>query len=404
MSKGFHITRLLDFDFLTEKLGTLRCRWADKEATAEIERLARIHHVDGEALARKLIRVIAHIPKEPGVPPTDENDNDDRPKLTPEQLAEISPAELNGFCSQYVRLRLRIGPGERIDDTIADKEATGCDQLAGAIIAHADARNAEMKKIVEQFSGESAAWKKRIQDIVAPLTSSKSIAAELAKYSIGETAAQTAVGQLPLNAAAIAANLGGYAGMAAQAALGRMEASERLGASIAAVRESENVIVQPFSPITIPANPLPGIGRQTNSLLEQQLAHDVKTALVLADSAAMLQSMAAESTTHTNWLKDESSKASKLAVFAMMVSIAGIIISIVVGIASIRYAKEANQIASLSPTAIELKEQIAALATAAKLDRNVLAKQATDDRAFFARVFSKMNNKQPDHATKKIAR
>lgn len=28
MGTGFEITGLLDFDFVTEKLGTLRCRWA----------------------------------------------------------------------------------------------------------------------------------------------------------------------------------------------------------------------------------------------------------------------------------------------------------------------------------------------------------------------------------------
>ena len=423
-----------NFDLVTNAFGRLRCGPITMTELSKFDQMARAASIEPETLARKLLLTI-------GRKLTDSDELDavcGGPSLTEEESSQVSRPELDDFSSQFIVRRLRVTP-EDLAKSASDSINPGCDQLAEAFIAHTDSQRARMERILGEAQssilggtsledardaltattrGDTAAELARkfgIGETLADQARKFSVgdsAAELArKFGIGETMADQArkfgVGD---SAAELARKFGIGETMAEQArkfgigetvaekmrkdALGAsalnaafrtVEASNKLGESIASLRAFEKMASKQPEHIDMARLPplLPNPILETNRLLERQQIYAEEMRPTVIRCAELIQTLTDSTLAMQAFSNNNSAQAEKHARRSMRVAIGSIAIAVITSVISIYYAM-------LSPTGDQFDKLTKTLATqtdaanaAAKEERAATALREKEDRAAF---------------------
>ena len=397
-----------NFDLVTNAFGRLRCGPITMTELSKFDQMARAASIEPETLARKLLLTI-------GRKLTDSDELDavcGGPSLTEEESSQVSRPELDDFSSQFIVRRLRVTP-EDLAKSASDSINPGCDQLAEAFIAHTDSQRARMERILgeAQSSILGGTSLEDARDVLTATTRGDS-AAELArKFGIGETMADQArkfgVGD---SAAELARKFGIGETMAEQArkfgigetvaekmrkdALGAsalnaafrtVEASNKLGESIASLRAFEKMASKQPEHIDmarlpqLPPNPI----LETNRLLERQQIYAEEMRPTVIRCAELIQTLTDSTLAMQAFSNNNSAQAEKHARRSMRVAIGSIAIAVITSVISIYYAM-------LSPTGDQFDKLTKTLATqtdaanaAAKEERAATALREKEDRAAF---------------------
>ena len=397
-----------NFDLVTNAFGRLRCGPITMTELSKFDQMARAASIEPETLARKLLLTIAR-------KLTDSDELDavcGGPSLTEEESSQVSRPELDDFSSQFIVRRLRVTP-EDLAKSASDSINPGCDQLAEAFIAHTDSQRARMERILgeAQSSILGGTSLEDARDVLTATTRGDS-AAELArKFGIGETMADQArkfgVGD---SAAELARKFGIGETMAEQArkfgigetvaekrrkdALGAsalnaafrtVEASNKLGESIASLRAFEKMASKQPEHIDmarlpqLPPNPI----LETNRLLERQQIYAEEMRPTVIRCAELIQTLTDSTLAMQAFSNNNSAQAEKHARRSMRVAIGSIAIAVITSVISIYYAM-------LSPTGDQFDKLTKTLATqtdaanaAAKEERAATALREKEDRAAF---------------------
>ena len=397
-----------NFDLVTNAFGRLRCGPITMTELSKFDQMARAASIEPETLARKLLLTIAR-------KLTDSDELDavcGGPSLTEEESSQVSRPELDDFSSQFIVRRLRVTP-EDLAKSASDSINPGCDQLAEAFIAYTDSQRARMERILgeAQFSILGGTSLEDARDVLTATTRGDS-AAELArKFGIGETMADQArkfgVGD---SAAELARKFGIGETMAEQArkfgigetvaekrrkdALGAsalnaafrtVEASNKLGESIASLRAFEKMASKQPEHIDmarlpqLPPNPI----LETNRLLERQQIYAEEMRPTVIRCAELIQTLTDSTLAMQAFSNNNSAQAEKHARRSMRVAIGSIAIAVITSVISIYYAM-------LSPTGDQFDKLTKTLATqtdaanaAAKEERAATALREKEDRAAF---------------------
>ena len=397
-----------NFDLVTNAFGRLRCGPITMTELSKFDQMARAASIEPETLARKLLLTIAR-------KLTDSDELDavcGGPSLTEEESSQVSRPELDDFSSQFIVRRLRVTP-EDLAKSASDSINPGCDQLAEAFIAHTDSQRARMERILGEAQS-SILGGTSLEDARDALTATTrgDTAAELArKFGIGETLADQArkfsVGD---SAAELARKFGIGETMAEQArkfgigetvaekmrkdALGAsalnaafrtVEASNKLGESIASLRAFEKMASKQPEHIDmarlpqLPPNPI----LETNRLLERQQIYAEEMRPTVIRCAELIQTLTDSTLAMQAFSNNNSAQAEKHARRSMRVAIGSIAIAVITSVISIYYAM-------LSPTGDQFDKLTKTLATqtdaanaAAKEERAATALREKEDRAAF---------------------
>ena len=375
---------------------------------SKFDQMARAASIEPETLARKLLLTI-------GRKLTDSDELDavcGGPSLTEEESSQVSRPELDDFSSQFIVRRLRVTP-EDLAKSASDSINPGCDQLAEAFIAHTDSQRARMERILGEAQS-SILGGTSLEDARDALTATTrgDTAAELArKFGIGETLADQArkfsVGD---SAAELARKFGIGETMAEQArkfgigetvaekmrkdALGAsalnaafrtVEASNKLGESIASLRAFEKMASKQPEHIDMARLPplLPNPILETNRLLERQQIYAEEMRPTVIRCAELIQTLTDSTLAMQAFSNNNSAQAEKHARRSMRVAIGSIAIAVITSVISIYYAM-------LSPTGDQFDKLTKTLATqtdaanaAAKEERAATALREKEDRAAF---------------------
>ena len=398
-----------NFDLVTNAFGRLRCGPITMTELSKFDQMARAASIEPETLARKLLLTIAR-------KLTDSDELDavcGGPSLTEEESSQVSRPELDDFSSQFIVRRLRVTP-EDLAKSASDSINPGCDQLAEAFIAHTDSQRARMERILGE-ARSSILGGTSLEDARNALTATTTrgdTVAELArKFGIGETLADQArkfsVGD---SAAELARKFGIGETMAEQArkfgigetvaekmrkdALGAsalnaafrtVEASNKLGESIASLRAFEKMASKQPEHIDmarlpqLPPNPI----LETNRLLERQQIYAEEMRPTVIRCAELIQTLTDSTLAMQAFSNNNSAQAEKHARRSMRVAIGSIAIAVITSVISIYYAM-------LSPTGDQFDKLTKTLATqtdaanaAAKEERAATALREKEDRAAF---------------------
>ena len=397
-----------NFDLVTNAFGRLRCGPITMTELSKFDQMARAASIEPETLARKLLLTI-------GRKLTDSDELDavcGGPSLTEEESSQVSRPELDDFSSQFIVRRLRVTP-EDLAKSASDSINPGCDQLAEAFIAHTDSQRARMERILGKAQS-SILGGTSLEDARDALTATTrgDTAAELArKFGIGETLADQArkfsVGD---SAAELARKFGIGETMAEQArkfgigetvaekmrkdALGAsalnaafrtVEASNKLGESIASLRAFEKMASKQPEHIDMARLPplLPNPILETNRLLERQQIYAEEMRPTVIRCAELIQTLTDSTLAMQAFSNNNSAQAEKHARRSMRVAIGSIAIAVITSVISIYYAM-------LSPTGDQFDKLTKTLATqtdaanaAAKEERAATALREKEDRAAF---------------------
>ena len=370
-----------NFDLVTSAFGRLRCGPITMTELSKFDQMARAASIEPETLARKLLLTI-------GRKLTDSDELDavcGGPSLTEEESSQVSRPELDDFSSQFIVRRLRVTP-EDLAKSASDSINPGCDQLAEAFIAHTDSQRARMERILGKAQS-SILGGTSLEDARDALTATTrgDTAAELArKFGIGETLADQArkfsVGD---SAAELARKFGIGETMAEQArkfgigetvaekmrkdALGAsalnaafrtVEASNKLGESIASLRAFEKMASKQPEHIDMARIPplLPNPILETNRLLERQQIYAEEMRPTVIRCAELIQTLTDSTLAMQAFSNNNSAQAEKHARRSMRVAIGSIAIAVITSVISIYYAM-------LSPTGDQFDKLTKTLAT-----------------------------------------
>ena len=392
-----------NFDLVTNAFGRLRCGPITMTELSKFDQMARAASIESETLARKLLLTI-------GRKLTDSDELDavcGGPSLTEEESSQVSRPELDDFSSQFIVRRLRVTP-EDLAKSASDSINPGCDQLAEAFIAYTDSQRARMERILgeAQFSILGGTSLEDARDVLTATTRGDS-AAELArKFGIGETMADQArkfgVGD---SAAELARKFGIGETMAEQArkfgigetvaekrrkdALGAsalnaafrtVEASNKLGESIASLRAFEKMASKQPEHIDmarlppLPPNPI----LETNRLLERQQIYAEEMRPTVIRCAELIQTLTDSTLAMQAFSNNNSAQAEKHARRSMRVAIGSIAIAVITSVISIYYAM-------LSPTGDQFDKLTKTLAT----QTDAANAAAKEDRAAFVAAITR---------------
>lgn len=349
-----------DFNLTTISLGELRCGPLNSSDLDNFEKLARADGANGEFLARQLILLIAR--RHTGDSSVDAVCGG--AELTESEVAGIERGELDDFCNQFIVRRLRTGPGEHSDRPQTDFELSGCDLLVGAIIEYADARAAQLQNIMGRsnkgFFASAIKSSNLLQRVSIP-------SSEILKsVRIG-----SALGEMRQHA--LKNSLIG-------AALQNIEASDKLGESLAALRDVPKFPSASTLSIPIPSNPIV----KTNELLVKQFEHALQMRPVFIRSAELIQTLAETTLTMQAAANDNSAQAERHANRSMGVAIASVLIAVITSGFSIYYANASPSAKQADQLSQDLLAQLAAITAEAKNDRMAFEKNIKEDRALFA--------------------
>lgn len=336
---ALNINRLIhhnDFNLSTKSLGTIRCGpLSPVKKFAEFEKRIADNNIDGVALACGLLQSCAR--KLTG--DTDIDDVCGGPELAGAEVEALSKEELDDFCDKFIAKRLQFAVPADSDAIIPEISGVGCERIVQALCNFADAERTASQKL-----------KMRIDEVTRGASA----------FSVFTDNTLKSIRQNYLF-------------------------SDKLSESIAAFRLPDISIKPPpqIDPVAairlphIPPNPI----YKTNEALETLLGNIEQMRPVLADCATLIQSMNSTALQMQADAIKGSEIAERHSKWAMRVAIGSIVISIVVGVASIRYAQ-------LSPTAEQadelvgkLEKQIGALAAAGQEDRAALIKALGADHA-----------------------
>ena len=392
-----------NFDLVTNAFGRLRCGPITMTELSKFDQMARAASIESETLARKLLLTI-------GRKLTDSDELDavcGGPSLTEEESSQVSRPELDDFSSQFIVRRLRVTP-EDLAKSASDSINPGCDQLAEAFIAHTDSQRARMERILGKAQS-SILGGTSLEDARDALTATTrgDTAAELArKFGIGETLADQArkfsVGD---SAAELARKFGIGETMAEQArkfgigetvaekmrkdALGAsalnaafrtVEASNKLGESIASLRAFEKMASKQPEHIDmarlpqLPPNPI----LETNRLLERQQIYAEEMRPTVIRCAELIQTLTDSTLAMQAFSNNNSAQAEKHARRSMRVAIGSIAIAVITSVISIYYAM-------LSPTGDQFDKLTKTLAT----QTDAANAAAKEDRAAFVAAITR---------------
>lgn len=377
-----------NFDLVTSAFGRLRCGPITMTELSKFDQMARAASIEPETLARKLLLTI-------GRKLTDSDELDavcGGPSLTKEESSQVSRPELDDFSSQFIVRRLHVTP-EDLAKSASDSINPGCDQLAEAFIAHTDSQRARMERILgkAQSSILGGTSLEDARDALTATTRGDS-AAELArKFGIGETMAEQArkfgIGETvaeKMRKDALGAS-------ALNAAFRTVEASNKLGESIASLRAFEKMASKQPEHIDmarlppLPPNPI----LETNRLLERQQIYAEEMRPTVIRCAELIQTLTDSTLAMQAFSNNNSAQAEKHARRSMRVAIGSIAIAVITSAISIYYAM-------LSPTGDQFDKLTKTLATqtdaanaAAKEERAATALREKEDRAVFVSAITR---------------
>ena len=322
---------------------------------SKFDQMARAASIEPETLARKLLLTI-------GRKLTDSDELDavcGGPSLTEEESSQVSRPELDDFSSQFIVRRLRVTP-EDLAKSASDSINPGCDQLAEAFIAHTDSQRARMERILGKAQS-SILGGTSLEDARDALTATTrgDTAAELArKFGIGETMAEQArkfgIGETvaeKMRKDALGAS-------ALNAAFRTVEASNKLGESIASLRAFEKMASKQPEHIDMARLPplLPNPILETNRLLERQQIYAEEMRPTVIRCAELIQTLTDSTLAMQAFSNNNSAQAEKHARRSMRVAIGSIAIAVITSVISIYYAM-------LSPTGDQFDKLTKTLAT-----------------------------------------
>jgi hypothetical protein len=366
-----------NFDLVTNAFGRLRCGPITMTELSKFDQMARAASIESETLARKLLLTI-------GRKLTDSDELDavcGGPSLTEEESSQVSRHELDDFSSQFIVRRLRVTP-EDLAKSASDSINPGCDQLAEAFIAYTDSQRARMERILgeAQFSILGGTSLEDARDVLTATTRGDS-AAELArKFGIGETMAEQArkfgIGET----VAEKRRKDALGASALNAAFRTVEASNKLGESIASLRAFEKMASKQPEHIDmarlppLPPNPI----LETNRLLERQQIYAEEMRPTVIRCAELIQTLTDSTLAMQAFSNNNSAQAEKHARRSMRVAIGSIAIAVITSVISIYYAM-------LSPTGDQFDKLTKTLAT----QTDAANAAAKEDRAAFVAAITR---------------